>query len=147
MQDSGVNRRSVSLLAICVVFVASVMPARAATEVGGRWDSNSLRDNDIGYFLTLTPMPQEVDTYSGVLRFEYQDGRRGPRMKVTAELVGTELMLRATSGKFDKGSGSLRAVITKDGSTLTMTNCRQRLRLVMVNALDSDCVFQRADID
>ena len=123
------------------------MPARAATDVGGRWDSNSLRDNDIGYFLTLTPTPQEADTYSGVLRFEYRDGRRGPRMKVTAELVGTELMLRATSGRFDKGSGSLRAVITKDGSTLAMTNCRERLRLVMVNALDSDCVFQRADID
>ena len=57
------------------------------------------------------------------------------------------MMLRATSGRFDKGSGSLRAVISKGGSTLTMTNCRQKLRLVMPRALDSDCVFQRADID
>ena len=141
------RRRSVSLIAICFLFVASVMPARAATDVGGRWDSNSLRDNDIGYFLTLTPNSQKAGAYSGVLRFEYRDGRRGPRMKLNAELVGTELILRATSGRFDKGSGSLRAVIAEDGSTLTMTNCRERLRLVMVNALDSDCVFQRVNVD
>lgn len=148
VQHFGMSlRRSLSLLAAGALFATSVTPALAATDIRGRWDSNSLRDNEIGYFLTLTPTPQETDTYSGVLRFEYRDGRRGPRMKVTAELVGTELTLRATSGRFDKGSGSLRAVITNDGSTLTMTNCRERLRLVMVNALDSDCVFQRADID
>lgn len=148
MQEFGVRRRpSLSLFVICAVFVSSVLPARAATDIGGRWDSNSLRDNDIGYFLTLAPEPQEADTYSGVLRFEYRNGRRGPRMKVNAKAVETQVVLRAANGRFDKGSGPLRAVISKDGSTLTLTNCRQRLRLVMVNALDSDCVFQRVDID
>ena len=148
MQDFGVRRRpSLSLFVICAMFVSSVLPARAATDIGGRWDSNSLRDNGIGYFLSLTPESQEADDYSGVLRFEYQDGRRGPRMKVTASVAGTRVVLRATNGGFDKGSGPLRAMLGKDGSTLTVTNCRQRLRLVMVNALDSDCVFQRADID
>lgn len=140
-------RRNLSFLSVGVLFAVSIAPAHAAADFGGRWDSNSLRDNEIGYFLTFTPESQEADTYSGVLRFEYRDGRKGPRMKVNAEVRGTQVVLRAVDGKFDKGSGPLRAVITKDGSTLTLTNCQDRLRLVMVNALDSDCVFQRPEID
>lgn len=148
MQDfCVVVLRRTGLVIGLVLIVAMALPAHASPEMGGRWNSNSLRDNGIGYYLTLSPNAGVDSDYSGILRFQYRDGRKGPRMPFIANAAGDRLTMRATSGTFDRGSGALRALISKDGSTVTLVNCRQRLRLVMANALDSDCVFERADID
>jgi acyl-CoA synthetase (AMP-forming)/AMP-acid ligase II len=60
--------------------------------------------------------------YVGHLRFERQDGSRDRRMPVSATVVGSDVVIAARKGTFDRGG---RTVIGRmDGSgTLVMTNC------------------------
>ncbi len=139
-----IARRLASLLVSLVVMVSIAGHAQAAELTSGRWDSHSLRDNGIGYFLTMSPGKSVESSYSGMIRFEYRDGRKGPRMPFVATVRDDKLVMRAKQGRFDRGSGVLRGELSEDGSTLTFTNCQARLRLVMARALDSDCVFKRA---
>lgn len=133
--------RVVPLFLGIAVVLSTAGPALADSGMNGRWDSNSLRDNRIGYFLTMSPSGTSDSLYSGVMRFEYRDGRKGPRMPFTATVDGNQVTMRAKQGRFDRGSGVLRGEMSRDGVTLTLTNCQERLRLVMARALDSDCVF------
>ena len=139
--------RLLAILLSLAVLIPFTGQAAAADVSTGRWDSNSLRDNRIGYFMTLKSSPISEDSYSGVLRFAYRDGRKGPRMPFTATIQGDEVVMRAKKGRFDRGRGSLRGELSSDGSTLTLTNCQDRLRLVMSWALDSDCVFTASRVN
>lgn len=132
---------SLSMLAVAVL----ATPASAASDLTGRWDSDSLRDNRIGYYLELTPVPNTEAGYVGSLRFSYQDGRQGDRVPVRVTTAGNKVTIKARKGSFDKSAGVLRGVLSNQGSTLTLTNCQARLRLVMANALDSDCVLRPAE--
>lgn len=134
-------------LVALVLTVVSAPAVQAADDLSGRWDSNSLRDNRIGYYLTLKSDQSDNDTYSGVLRFAYRDGRKGPVMPFAATIRGDEIVMRAKKGRFDRVRGALRGEFSPDGSSLTLTNCQDRLRLVMPRALDSDCVFAPAGVN
>lgn len=120
-------------------------PATAATDVSGRWDSDSLRDNGIGYYLNLTPVPGDANSYRGTLMFRYQDGRRGDTVRLRATTNGEAMLLVPLSGSFDRSAGNVRAEVNDTGDVITFVNCRARLRLVMVNDLESDCTFRPAN--
>ena len=148
MRDSAVRfNRLLGCLGTALLVAAIPTAAHASDTVHGRWDSNSLRDNRIGYYLTLKPSSIALDDYSGVVQFTYRDGRKGPRMPFTATKRDSIIRMKTESGRFDKDRGPLRGEFSADGGTLMLSNCQDRLRLVMPRALDSDCVFQRADID
>lgn len=116
--------------------------ARAEPDLAGRWDSDSLRDNRIGYFFELASVPGAAGRYSGVLRFEFRDGRAGSRTPVLATIAGNRVRIVTRQGSFDRSDGVLRGVLDQSGQVLTLTNCQARLRLVMANDLDSDCTFR-----
>lgn len=132
------------VIALALVGLVAPGAAHASSDVVGRWDSNSLRDNRIGYYLVLKPSLASDNEYSGFVRFEYRDGRKGPRMPFDASADGADVAITARQGRFDRGRGVLRGEFSRDGSSLTLTNCQDRLRLVMPRALDSDCVFTPA---
>jgi hypothetical protein len=119
-------------------------PAQAATDLTGKWNSNSLSDNKVGYYFDLMPVPNTAAGYIGTLKFSYQDGRQGARVPIKVTTNGNKIKITARKGSFDKSAGVLRGVLSNGGSVLTLTNCQARLRLVMANALDSDCVFRPA---
>lgn len=121
------------------------VPATAATDVSGRWDSDSLRDNGIGYYLNLKPVPGDANSYRGTLMFRYQDGRRGDTVRLRATTNGAAMLLVPLSGSFDRSAGNVRAEVNDTGDVITFVNCRARLRLVMVNDLESDCTFRPAN--
>lgn len=139
------TKRFLAVLTVLVAVTAFASPVRAASDLTGRWNSDSLRDNRIGYYLELTPIPNTESGYVGNLRFSYQDGRQGDRVPVRVTTSGNKVSIKARKGSFDKSAGVLRGVLSNQGSTLTLTNCQARLRLVMANALDSDCVFRPAE--
>lgn len=122
----------------------STGPATAATDVSGRWDSDSLRDNGVGYYLTLTPVPGDSNSYRGTLMFRYQDGRRGDTVPIRATTKGALMTIAPRSGSFDRSPGNVRAEVSVTGDVITFLNCRARLTLVMVNDLESDCTFRPA---
>jgi len=128
------------LLGAGLLMLVTAPAAQAETDMTGRWVSDSLRDNRVGYHFELKRSP---DGYIGVLRFTHRDGRRQSAMPMTASMNGDTAVFRAVSGAFDRSPGLLRGVVSGDGSVLTFTNCQARLRLVMANDLDSDCVFRR----
>lgn len=135
-------RRPIGLVMSLSTVLAAVglaTPAAATTDISGRWITDSLRDNRIGYALTLRPSPD--GGYAGTLRFVRQDGRQEGRRTVTATVRGSEVTLRSASGSFDRTAGPLRGELSEDGRTIALTNCQARLRLVMARDLASDCTF------
>lgn len=145
MQYSGMRWSCPIWLVLLVVLSLSVStPARAEVDLAGRWDSDSLRDNRIGYFMELSPVPGSSDAYIGTLRFAYRDGRRGSVTPIRIARAGDSLRITARRGSFDRTSGVLTAALDSDGPSITLTNCRSRLRLVMARDLDSDCTFRPA---
>ncbi|MFM1965856.1 MAG: hypothetical protein RL134_1581 [Actinomycetota bacterium] len=125
---------SVSLLAI------AAPQALATQDLQGRWVSDSLRDNRIGYYLVLRDTPGRAPGYVGHLRFQRQDGSREDRMPVTVTLVGDEVVITARE-RFDRAGRTMRGALDGEG-TLVLTNCLDRLRLVMSWDLASDCTLR-----
>lgn len=144
MPYSSMRRAAAVVLALVGALIVTG-PATAATDVSGRWDSDSLRDNGIGYYLNLTPVPGDANSYRGTLMFRYQDGRRGDTVRLRATTNGAAMLLVPLSGSFDRSAGNVRAEVNGTGDVITFVNCRARLRLVMVNDLESDCTFRPAN--
>ena len=101
-------RRLAALVTGLVVLIPLTGQAVSAEEVKGRWDSLSLRDNRIGYYLILKPAAGSDHRYTGMIRFAYRDGREGPRMPLTAVVQDQQITLRAHRGRFDRQPGVLR---------------------------------------
>lgn len=132
------------LVGVASALVASALIAgpAAAAELSGRWDSDSLTDNGVGYYFELDPVPNTQAGYAGYLRFSYQDGRQGKKMPVRVKVSGDRLTFTAKKG-FDKSGKVIKAKLS-DTSEITFTNCSSRLTFAMPQALDSDCVFRPA---
>lgn len=126
-----------------LVSAQSAGPAAAAADLSGRWDSDSLRDNGIGYFAELRPAPG--DGYVGYLRFAFRDGRMEPKMRVRAQVTGNVVTFFAREGRFDRSGTTLRGLLDGRTGALTLTNCADRLRQVMSWDLDSDCTLRPVD--
>jgi len=122
-------------------FTGSAPVALAAPDLSGRWISDSLRDNRIGYYLVLRDAPRSAPGYVGQLRFQRQDGSRDARIPVTVTRVGDEVVITARDGRFDRAGRTMRGQLRGDG-TLVLTNCLARLQQVMSWDLGSDCTLR-----
>ena len=133
-----------SMVAACALVLSSVSapPAVAAPDLSGRWVSDSLRDNRIGYYLVLRDAPGRAVGYVGHLRFERQSGQRDPRIRVSVTLVGDNVVITAREGRFDKSGRTNSARLDRSGA-LVLTNCLDRLQQVMSWDLASDCTLRR----
>lgn len=136
-----ITRMAVTLASSLLALGLTGTAASASTDIAGPWITDSLRDNRIGYALTLRPAPD--GDYTGSLRFVRQDGREEGRRAVTATLSGSTVTLRSASGSFDRSAGALLGTLSDDGRSITLTNCQARLRLVMARDLASDCTLLR----
>lgn len=137
-------RPVIALLAAAVVpvLIVSAAPgAAAAPDMSGRWVSDSLRDNRIGYFLTLRAAPDGATGYVGHLRFERQDGQRDARMPVAVTVAGDRVVITSREGRFDRAGRTIAARLEGRG-TLVLTNCLDRLQQVMSWDLASDCTLR-----
>jgi hypothetical protein len=113
----------------------------ASDRLAGTWVSDSLRDNRIGYYLVLRDAPGRAVGYVGHLRFQRQDGSREPRMRVTAAVSASGIVITAREGSFDRAGRTLIGRLDGRG-TLVLTNCSDRLRQVMSWDLASDCTLR-----
>ena len=137
-------RSLIALLATAVVpalVVGAAPSAGAAPDLSGRWVSDSLRDNRIGYYLVLRAAPEGSAGYVGHLRFERQSGERGARMPLSATVVGDRVVLTAREGRFDRSGRAISARLDGRGA-LVLTNCLDRLQQVMSWDLASDCTLR-----
>ena len=137
-------RSLIALLATAVVpalVVGAAPSAGAAPDLSGRWVSDSLRDNRIGYYLVLRAAPEGSAGYVGHLRFERQSGERGARMPLSATVVGDRMVLTAREGRFDRSGRAISARLDGRGA-LVLTNCLDRLQQVMSWDLASDCTLR-----
>ncbi len=123
------------------LLVVAAPSAGAAPDLSGRWVSDSLRDNRIGYYLVLRAAPDGSAGYVGHLRFERQSGAREPRMPVSVTLMGDRMILTAREGRFDKAGRTISARLDSRGA-LVITNCLDRLQQVMSWDLASDCTLR-----
>ena len=119
-------------------FAGSAPVASAAPGLSGRWISDSLRDNRIGYYMALRESPTG---YVGQLRFQRQDGSREARIPISVTRVGDEVVVMARDGRFDRAGRTMRGQLRGDG-TLVLTNCQDRLQQVMSWDLGSDCTLR-----
>jgi len=119
------------------------MPSTAvAADLSGRWVSDSLRDNRIGYYLVLRPANEGATDYIGHLRFERQDGSRDRRLPVAVTVMGDRVVITARQGRFDRSGRTISARLDGSG-ILVLTNCLERLQQVMSWDLASDCTLRR----
>ena len=116
-------------------------PAVAAPDLSGRWVSDSLRDNRIGYYLVLREAPGRAVGYVGHLRFERQSGQRDSRIPVSVSVMGDNVVITAREGRFDKSGRTISARLHRSGA-LVLTNCLDRLQQVMSWDLASDCTLR-----
>lgn len=123
------------------LLVGAAPSAGAAPDLSGRWVSDSLRDNRIGYFLVLRPAPEGTAGYVGHLRFERQSGERGDRMPVAVTVSGSRVVITAREGRFDRAGRTISGRMDGRG-TLVLTNCLDRLQQVMSWDLASDCTLR-----
>lgn len=130
---------AVAALGASVIVTAPA--ASAAPGLSGRWVSDSLRDNRIGYFLVLREAPGRAPGYVGQLRFERQSGQRDARIPVTATVAGDRVILTARNGRFDRAGRTIVGRLDSRG-TLVLTNCLDRLQQVMSWDLASDCTLR-----
>lgn len=154
MQLFSITKMRILALLIPVLAAMLVNPLAAATPgesdqvvLAARWQSDSLRDNRIGYHFDLAPIAASPTMYRGAFRFTHRDGRRARPTPIEMAVDGRRVTFVATGGSFDKSSGPLRGVLNASRTTLTLTNCQARLSLVMSFDLDSDCVFRPWVID
>ena len=131
-------------LSLSITALLMTSPASAATDLSGTWNSDSLRDNDIGYHFDLTAVPNTSAGYVGAFQFAYRDGRKGSKVPVRVTASGNKVTFIARSGSFDKSGTVLRGVLTTKGPSIRMTNCQARLNLAMARDLASDCTFRPA---
>ena len=117
-------------------------PAAADVGLAGRWVSDSLRDNRIGYYLVLREDSGRAAGLVGHLRFQRQDGSREARIPVSVARAGDQVIITARAGSFDRGGRTIRGRFDGSGA-LVLTNCLDRLRQVMSWDLASDCTLRQ----
>ncbi len=128
----------VALTCAAVVVVLAPAAAHAADAAGpdlaGRWNSASLRMDDVGYTMRLaaTGTPER---YDASLRMIFQDGRRGRLIDGTVSVNGSRATLRID------GARAMRGSLGMDGS-LYFPTCHRELAFVPRKAAGSMCLFQ-----
>lgn len=138
---------AIASVALALIPLTSAPAAHAEPGISRAWQSDSLRDNSVGYWFEIAPVAGSEDAFVGTLRFTHRDGRRGSTTPITMAVDGTRMVMSARRGSFDRSAGPLRGVMNAARTELRLTNCQARLRLVMANDLASDCTFRPTSAD
>lgn len=142
-------RRSLTVAAAAVTAVTVAMAftptASAADDLSGFWKSASLRMDGVGYRMVVTSADADPgNAYTVVLRFRYQDGRLGPRIRAGMVADGNKLslLLNAKGGLADANDPNImKGTLGQDGSMFFPT-CYQQLKFVTKKTADEGCLFQ-----
>jgi hypothetical protein len=135
---------SIAALLVTATLVVGTSPAALAADLSGSWSAVARRGGGIGYSMTLTPK-STANSYAAVLRFHYQDGRIGPRIKGGLFNMGNRVFLLLN----DSGTSSdmsnpnvMRGTLGQDGS-LYFPTCYKQLKFVTKKAAPQMCLFQQ----
>jgi hypothetical protein len=127
-----------------VALALTVTPAASAADLGGMWNSASRRGGDIGYSMKVTSQSPPPRAYSVVLRFHYQDGKVGPRIKAWMTSTGSTvlLVLNGKGGLADLGNPNImKGTLGQDGS-LYFPTCYKQLTFINKGFARQACLFQ-----
>ena len=134
---------SIAALAAAGLVLGMSTPSSAA-DLSGRWKSASLKMDGAGYKMTVAAADSPANAYNVVLRFRYEDGTTGPRMKASMTGNGTTLyMVLNGKGSFEDMSNPniMKGSIGNDGSMFFPT-CYKQLKYVTKKNADESCLFQ-----
>jgi len=137
----AIRTRTAAVAGLALVFTLVPSSASAEPDLNGRWVSDSLRDNRIGYYMVLRDAPGRAVGYVGHLRFERQDGSREGRVPVIVTVAGRDVVITARKGTFDRSGRTLVGRMDGQGA-LVLSNCLDRLQQVMSWDLASDCTLR-----
>jgi hypothetical protein len=135
-------RRPLSLLAALACAAAGLVIAppvaqagdTSAPDLAGRWNSASLRMDNVGYTMKVTATGTP-ELYDARLRMIFQDGRRARPIDATIRMNGSRVILRVVGGD------AMRGTLGMDGS-LYFPTCYRGLKYVTRSSADSMCLFQ-----
>ena len=123
------------------LILGSQAAAHADTNLAGHWSAASLRQNGVGYGLSLVAAASPDNAYNGVLVMHFQDGRLGKRIKIGLVEKGDKVTLVMPGGSFASGRKTLAGTIGQDGS-LFFKNCQTELPYVTKATAPSMCMFE-----
>jgi hypothetical protein len=134
---------TIAALFTTTAVVVSASPAAFAADLNGSWSSAARRGGGVGYSMTLTPK-STANSYAAALRFHYQDGRVGPRIKGALFSMGNRvfLLLNDTGTSSDMSNPNvMRGTLGQDGS-LYFPTCYKQLKFVTKKTAPQMCLFQ-----
>lgn len=124
--------------------MSSAAAAAADDDLSGMWNSSSRREGYIGYSMKVVSKSTPAGAYSVVLRFHYQDGRVGPRIKggMTSKGNKVYLVLNGKGGLADLSNPNIMTgTIGQDGSMYFRT-CYKQLTFITKGFAPQACLFQ-----
>lgn len=125
--------------------IALAPSASAADDISGSWNAVSRKGGDPGYSMKITAADADPgNAYSGVLRFHYQDGKVGPKIKAGLLTNGSKvwLLLNGQGGFADASNPNImKGTIGQDGS-LYFPTCYKKLKFVTKKNAPESCLFQ-----
>lgn len=134
----------VALLAITGLTL-TVSPAASAADLSGMWNAEARRGGYPGYSMKVIAADNPPgNAYDVVLRFHYQDGRVGPRIKGGIAVDGTKLylVLNGKGGLADMSNPNImKGTLGQDGSMYFPT-CYKQLKFVTKKTAPEACLFQ-----
>ena len=119
--------------------------AAPSDDLSGAWNSAALRAGDPGYSMKVISQSTPPAAYTVVLRFHYQDGRLGPRIKAGMASNGRKatLLLAGKGAMADQGNPHLmQGTVGQDGS-LYFPTCYKELRFISKKQAPQACLFQQ----
>lgn len=142
-------RRTLSVAAAALtaatVAVAFTPTATAAGDLSGFWKSASLKMDGAGYRMIVTSADADPgNAYTVVLRFRYEDGKLGPRIKagLVSDGDNLSLLINGKGGLADANNPNImKGTLGQDGSMFFPT-CYQQLKFVTKKMADAGCLFQ-----
>lgn len=129
--------------ALAPAAVAGDVTTGAATDLSGRWNSYSLREDNVGYSMKLTAACRPATCYDAVLQLTFQDGTKGPRIKAGMTVDGSRVQLLVDGqGALDGPNANIvKGTLGMDGS-LDFPTCHKQLAHVTKADADTMCLFQ-----
>jgi hypothetical protein len=126
--------------------VLGIAPAAsAADDLAGSWNAASRRDGGPGYSMKVTAADADPgNAYSAVLRFHFQDGKTGKRVKAGLLQNGSKvwMVLNGKGGFADSTNPNImKGSIGQDGSMYFPT-CYKQLAYVTKKMAPEMCLFQ-----
>ena len=144
-------RRVLSLTAVAAAAAALVLgfapSASAAPDLSGKWNAASLRQGGPGYSMKV--IAQDIppaSAYDAVLRFHFQDGHLGPKIKAGMLNNGSKIwMVLNGKGGLENTSNPniMKGTVGNDGS-LYFPTCYKQLTYVTKKMAPEMCLFQEA---